>query len=105
MNDRILSLLSLAAKAGKVAGGEMLVEKSVKEGSASLVILSKEASKNTTKKFSNMCNFYHVPLYVYGTKEELGRFTGKEFRASVAILGLDFYDSFVKLFTNMEVTE
>ena len=37
MNDRILSLLSLATKAGKTVGGEMLVEKAVKEGKASLV--------------------------------------------------------------------
>ena len=86
MNDRILSLLSLATKAGKTVGGEMLVEKAVKEGKASLVIISSEASGNTRK-------------------EELGHFTGKKFRASVAVLGHEFYDSFVKLFTDMEVTE
>lgn len=105
MNDKILSLLSLATKAGKIAGGEMMVEKSVKEGKATIVIISSEASENTKKKFSNMCSYYHVPLYVYGTKEQLGRFTGKEMRASVALLGQDFFPSFVKLFTNMEVTE
>lgn len=111
MNSRILSLLSLATKAGKTAGGEVLVEKAVKEGKASLVIVSSEASANTKKKFTNMCTYYKVPLHFYGTKEELGRFTGKEFRASVALLGTDFYDSFEKLFEktesgeNKEVTE
>ena len=105
MNDRILSLLSLATKAGKTVGGEMLVEKAVKEGKASLVIISSEASGNTRKKFPNMCSYYKVPLYIYATKEELGHFTGKKFRASVAVLGHEFYDSFVKLFTDMEVTE
>lgn len=105
MNDKVLSLLSIATKAGKTTGGEMLVEKAVKEGKASLVIISSEASGNTRKKFTNMCSFYQVPLYIYGTKEELGHFTGKEFRASVAVLGQEFYGSFVKLFTNMEVTE
>ena len=44
MNDRVLSLLSLATKAGKTAGGEALVEKAVKQGKASLVIISSEAS-------------------------------------------------------------
>ena len=105
MNDRILSLLSLATKAGKTVGGEMLVEKAVKEGKASLVIISSVASGNTRKKFTNMCSYYKVPLYIYATKEELGHFTGKKFRASVAVLGHEFYDSFVKLFTDMEVTE
>ena len=105
MNDKILSLLSLATKAGKVTGGEDSVEKAVKGKKASLVIISSEASENTRKKFRNMCSYYKVPFYIYGTKEDLGHFTGKEFRASVAILGREFYDSFVKIFTNMEVTE
>lgn len=105
MNDKVLSLLSLATKAGKTAGGEAQVEKAVKEGKASLVIISSEASENTRKKFTNMCSYYQVPIRIYGTKEELGRFTGKEFRASVAVFGREFYDSFVKIFTNMEVTE
>ena len=50
----------------------MLVEKAVKEGKASLVIISSEASGNTRKKFTNMCSYYKVPLYIYATKEELG---------------------------------
>lgn len=105
MNDKILSLLSLATKAGKVVSGEFSVEKAVKSKKAGMVILSSEASDNTKKKFSNMCEFYQVPIYFYGTKEQLGRFTGKEFRASVAILGEDFKGAFEKQFTNMEVTE
>ena len=38
----------------------MLVEKAVKEGKASLVIISSEASGNTRKKFTNMCSYYKV---------------------------------------------
>ncbi len=105
MTNKVLSLLSLATKARQTTGGEMLVEKAVKDGKASLVIVSAEASENTKKKFRNMCIYYHVPIYTYGTKEELGKYTGKEFRATVAVLGKDFYDSFIKIFTDMEVTE
>ena len=32
-----------------------------------------------------MTDFYEVPMCVFGTKEELGRCIGKEFRASMAI--------------------
>ena len=32
-----------------------------------------------------MCEFYKVPAYFYGTKEGLGHFMGKEFRASMAV--------------------
>ena len=52
---------------------------------ASLVIVSAEASDNTKKKFRNMCEFYHVPIKECWTKDELGKATGKTFRASLAV--------------------
>ena len=51
--DRIYSMLGLAMKAGKVVSGEFAVDKSIKDGSAWLVIIASDASDNTTKKFSN----------------------------------------------------
>ena len=52
-NDRILSTLSLAQKAGQVKSGEFAVEKAVKEYRASLVIVAQDASENTKKKMKN----------------------------------------------------
>ena len=83
--DRVLSMLGIAAKAGNVVSGEFSTEKAVKSGQAYLVIVSSEASENTKKNFLNMADFYHVPCYCYGGKEELGRCIGKEFRASLAV--------------------
>ena len=45
-----------------------------------------ESSDNTKKKFQNMCDYYEVPVYFYGGKEELGNAMGKEYSASLAIL-------------------
>lgn len=78
-------MLGIAAKSGNVVSGEFSTEKAVKTGSAFLVIVSEEASDNTNKMFTNMTDFYEVPMYVFGTKEELGRCIGREFRASLAI--------------------
>ena len=48
--NKQLSLLGLAMKAGKVVSGEFAVEKYVKEGkSTSLVLVAEDASKNTKK--------------------------------------------------------
>ena len=79
-------MLGIAAKSGNVVSGEFSTEKAVKTGHAFLVIVSEEASANTNKMFTNMTDFYEVPMYVFGTKEELGRCIGKEFRASLAIV-------------------
>lgn len=88
--NKILSLLGLAMKAGKVASGEFMTEKAVKTGKGYLAVVAEDASDNTKKKFSNMCDFYEVPLIELGTKEELGRCIGKEFRASLAVTDENF---------------
>ena len=85
MRNRVFQMLGIAAKSGNVVSGEFSTEKAVKTGHAFLVIVSEEASANTNKMFTNMTDFYEVPMYVFGTKEELGRCIGKEFRASLAI--------------------
>lgn len=91
--DRILSMLGLAAKAGKIASGEFSTEQAVKSRKAFLVIVSEEASANTQKMFRNMCSFYQVPMYLYAPKEALGHAIGKQFRASLAVLDEGFAKS------------
>lgn len=94
--DKVLSYLGLATRAGKIQSGEFSTEKSVKSGKAELVIVAEDASDNTKKKFKNMCTFYEVPFYVYGTKEALGACIGKEFRASLALEDTGFCNAIVK---------
>ena len=85
MTDKVLSMLSIAAKAGNVASGEFSTEKAVKTGNAYLVIVADDSSANTKKHFSDMTDFYEVPVFFYSDKESLGHAIGKEFRASLAI--------------------
>ena len=84
-NNKVLSLLGLATKAGKIASGEFSTEKSVKSGKGFLVLVAADASENTKKKFRNMCEYRKTPLYFFGTGEELGRACGKEFRIVTAV--------------------
>ena len=95
-NNKVLSLLGLATKAGKVASGEFSTEKSVKTGKGFLVLVADDASQNTKKKFQNMGDFYEVPIYFIANKEELGRFCGKEFRASLAVQDENFAKAMLK---------
>ena len=95
-NNKVLSRLGLATKAGKVASGEFSTEKSVKTGKGFLVLVADDASQNTRKKFQNMCDFYEVPIYFIANKEELGRFCGKEFRASLAVQDENFAKAMLK---------
>ncbi|MBQ7944898.1 MAG: ribosomal L7Ae/L30e/S12e/Gadd45 family protein [Lachnospiraceae bacterium] len=95
--NKIYSLLGLATKAGKVVSGEFATEKSVKSGTAWLVLVSEEASDNTKKLFNDKCKFYEVPIYCFGTKDMLGHAIGKAMRSSLAITDEGFAKAIVKL--------
>ena len=77
--NKVLGLLGLAEKAGKVRSGEFSTEKAVKSGKAGLVIVSEESSDNTKKMFRNMCTYYKVPYFEFGSKEELPGRDRREF--------------------------
>ena len=103
--DKILSMLGLAEKAGKIASGEFSTEKAVKSYQAFLVVVASDASDNTKKMFRNMCSFYEVPMYIYGTKEELGHHIGKQYRASLAVTEEGFSRSLEEKLKMIEKTE
>lgn len=90
MQDKVLSMIGLATKAGKTVSGEFMTEREIKSGRAVLVVVAGDSSDNTKKKFRDMCEFYKVPIYFYGDKDTLGHAMGKEFRASLAILDEGF---------------
>ncbi len=94
--DRVLSMIGLAMKAGKLVSGEYMTEKTVKTGKAYLVIIAEDASANTKKDFSDSCSYYQVPIVIYGTKEDLGHAMGKQIRASLAITDEGFAKEIMK---------
>ena len=102
--DKVLSLIGLATKAGQTASGEFMTEREVKTGRAALVIVAGDSSDNTKKKFRDMWEFYKVPIYFYGDKDTLGHAMGKEFRASLAILDEGFAKGVLKHLTENNET-
>ncbi len=92
-----MSLLGLSNRASQLTSGEELVLKEIRSGRAKLVILSSDASKNTTKKISDKCLFYNVPLKKVKDRFILGQAIGKEARVVVAILENGFAKKLVEL--------
>ncbi len=72
-------------RAGRLKSGEQTVMEAIRKKTAFLVIVSKDASDNTIKQFSDKCKYYNVPIAFFGDKESLGHAIGKEVRTSLAI--------------------
>ncbi len=84
--DKVMAMLSIATKAGKVSSGAFMAEKQIKSNKAYLVIVAKDASENTKKKFHNACLYRDVPYYEYSTSEVMGHSIGKGDRMVLAVL-------------------
>ncbi|WP_062197897.1 YlxQ family RNA-binding protein [Massilibacterium senegalense] len=85
MSSKWSSLLGLANRARKIVSGEELVVKEVQKKQAKLVLLSKDASANTTKKITDKCSYYRVPLRFIEDRYTLGQAIGKDARVVIAI--------------------
>lgn len=101
-SKKVASLLGLAQRAGKLASGELAVEKAVQSGKAKLVLVAADASAGTQKKYRDLTTFYQVPFHACLTKEELGHSIGKEYRAAVAVLDNGFGKSIGTILTGSD---
>ncbi len=100
MKNKVFGMIGLAQRAGKILSGEFSTENAVKKSIACLVIVACDASENTKKLFLDKCSYYEIPVRIYGTKNELGKAIGKEFRASVAITDPNFAAQIMKHIDN-----
>lgn len=94
--NKVLSLLGLAMRGRNLVSGEFQTLEAVKNGTAMLVIIAKDASANTKKLFTNKCTYYGVPVCQFGDKDELGRAIGKDMRSSLGVCDAGLADAIIK---------
>ena len=95
--QRILTFLGLATKAGKTVSGSDAVAEAVARGCAYLVLVAEDASEGTAKKIAFFSRQAGVSLCRFSTRQQLGKFLGKEDRAVAAILDKGFADRLIQL--------
>lgn len=96
MQDRLLSLLGLARRAGKVASGESQVEAYLKKRKGHLLIIAEDA-EGTFKKFSPWAKDLNIPVLVKGTKNDLGLAIGLSPRSIILIMDEGFASAILKV--------
>ena len=99
--NRLLSMVSLAKKAGKLVTGEEGCEKAIQKGQAILLLVATDASANTKKKFTNKTTFYKVPMYSLFTKDEMGGAIGTHSRATIAVVCENFAKKISEIIESM----
>lgn len=103
MSDKkLISLLGLAQKAGKIASGELAVEKAIKSGKAKLLLIAQDSSDNTKKNYHDMAIYYGVPFHEKLSKEILGNCIGKVHRAALAVVDEGFSKVIIKTLLDLK---
>lgn len=98
--DKILNLISIATKAGKVKTGEFLTTKTLQEGYGDLVIIATDTSEKSTRRLTGIAENYECKSVIYGTKADLGRYTGKTEKSVICITDKGLADAILKKLDN-----
>ena len=96
MNEKALSYIGLARRAGKLASGSWQTEEAVKKKTACLVLVASDASDPTRKKFEQMCSFYAVKCIRFSDRETLGRILGRGETVLAAFLDPGLAEAFLR---------
>lgn len=83
LKARVLSLMSLARRAGAVVFGYEAVKKALAGGSAVMAFAADDSSERGKDK---LYHFENLPIYTFFSREELGQVTGQEAAVHVGIL-------------------
>lgn len=83
--QKLMSILGLAQKAGKIASGDFAVQGAIKSGKARLLIIATDASESTKKEYQYLAASRNIENYCVLSKEQLGGAIGKALRAAVVI--------------------
>ena len=60
--DKVLNLLGLAQRAGKLCSGDFIVEKAMKKKTPKLVLLAGDCAANNEKKYIQLAELHHIQI-------------------------------------------
>lgn len=98
--QKLMNLLGMAQKAGKVISGDFVVTKELSDERKcriKLLIVAGDATTETLKKMQGLIGQRNIELRRALDKESLGHCIGKEYRATAAITDEGFAKALLKL--------
>jgi len=102
---KLVSLISLSMRAGRIVTGEEGCLKTLQNGRGRLVFVATDASDNTRKKFSDKSRHYGAPCYCLFSKDEIEAAIGKTNRATIVIICENFAERMIQLLNDLHIEE
>lgn len=105
MVNKVLGLLGLATRAGKVIFGTDACIEGIEKNKIKLIIVAQDASDRLKNKFINLCQLRNdqIKVIIFGTIEEISSSTGKQNKAVIGIKDTNFSNEIIKIINGGEV--
>ena len=97
MQEKIKNMINFAIRARKYCLGETILHKIRQGNSVKLVLIAKDASLQTQKKYIDKLTFYKVKYAFFSSKKELGELLHKEAISSIGIEEVNLANNIIKL--------
>lgn len=91
-------MISLCQRAGYIKHGEYQVSEAIKGGYVKLLIIAKDASKNSKDKLYTYAERFGLKSFEYSDKDLLGKIIGKDTRSCLAVCDQGFADKILLLY-------
>lgn len=97
---KVINLLGLAFRAGKLISGDFVVERTVKRQKTPLLLLASDCADNNKKKYHQLIDTYKITSREVLTKEEMGNAIGKDIRVVLVVVDEGFAKALLKEIDN-----
>lgn len=104
IESRLLNLIGLGRRAKRLICGNQAVELALRRGQAKLVFMATDAAEAGIKTIQALAKGNDIPVHFLADKEVLGRLTGQDLRAVVAIQDPDLVAGCKQLLAQLQVS-
>ncbi len=102
-NEKLCGLLGLATRAGKTVFGTEACKSSIEKRKVKLMIIAEDAADRTKINFKQICKQEDITIWEGLTIENLSKAIGKENKAVVGIIDVNFSKEMLKIISGGEV--
>ena len=95
--NRVLGLIGIAMKAGKISFGTESVKEATLKKKAKLVIIAENGSDRLKKEFIQLCEKCKVPIATFCTIEQISQAIGKQNKAVICIKDKNLSEEIYKI--------
>lgn len=96
-NRKILGMLGISAKAGKVVCGTEATLDDIERKKVKIVIVANNASEKTKKNIKFVCDKKNIEILEFGSIDEISKAIGKNNKAIIGIKDKNLAEQIVKL--------